>query len=611
MIITSVIMMLAAVSCVTGPKTVDFPVVGTPKTTSIIIEKVELTDTVTSLHIRSYNRPGWWIRIVSETHLVADGQEYEMTGTEGITPDEYLWMPADGDSLFVLRFAPLPRRTKSFDLIEGYEEDAFRLLDVDLTGKPADAYAKGLPRRVRTTSETQTEIPGFVYEIGETTINLHILGYKPDLGKSAQIFVHDFTREQNEYMVELDPETGTGSISFRQYGTCYGFVAMSGIALGSFHIAPGETADIWCDPGYNDYQVTQIRRTDKPVRDVKSLYSEGSIYDCMNNLPACGNRLDNVCIRHLSSVDIEDYKLSADEYTDIIEREYDEAAAILDTLDIHPMTRKYTAAGLKMQAIAALSLANSNRIRSYRRAFGIDWSQPVDYVPDTVTSGHIHRISDRFDLKDPVFEMVQYNSWRGAVDPGLDKMLRTVAEGVQDALNGRLSQEKLSEMQSWDSAFYAQMCEDINARAIELLASGSEIIEPVPDVPSDRLFEAIIAPHKGKVVLVDFWNTWCGPCRHAISHNEPYKNTDLASDQIVWIYIANETSPIEKYMNMLPGISGLHYRLDKEQWEQLCKDFKLDGIPSYVLVEKDGSYALRNDFLDHTQMLNTLKEALK
>ena len=58
-IITSVIAILALVSCVTGPKTVEFPVVETPATTSIIIEKVELTDTVTSLHIRGYHRPGW------------------------------------------------------------------------------------------------------------------------------------------------------------------------------------------------------------------------------------------------------------------------------------------------------------------------------------------------------------------------------------------------------------------------------------------------------------------------------------------------------------------------------------------------------------------------
>ncbi|MDE6650814.1 MAG: redoxin family protein, partial [Paramuribaculum sp.] len=131
-----------------------------------------------------------------------------------------------------------------------------------------------------------------------------------------------------------------------------------------------------------------------------------------------------------------------------------------------------------------------------------------------------------------------------------------------------------------------------------------------PDVATDSIFDAIIAPHKGKVVMVDLWNTWCGPCRAALEYHEPEKDDALSSEDIVWIYIADESSPVKTYFDMIPGIKGLHYRLNDEQKNAIMDRFKVDGIPYYILVDHKGNASGRPDLRNPNLYKNAIIEAL-
>jgi len=115
---------------------------------------------------------------------------------------------------------------------------------------------------------------------------------------------------------------------------------------------------------------------------------------------------------------------------------------------------------------------------------------------------------------------------------------------------------------------------------------GSKANE-VPKTAGDKVFDAIISKYKGKVIYVDFWATWCAPCRSGIEQIKPLKD-EMAGENVVFVYISAPSSPKATYDNMIPTIKGEHYRVSEDEWNILCGMFKISGIPHYTLVGKDG-----------------------
>jgi len=137
--------------------------------------------------------------------------------------------------------------------------------------------------------------------------------------------------------------------------------------------------------------------------------------------------------------------------------------------------------------------------------------------------------------------------------------------------------------------------DEINAKLEANKNKTGYVINETPKTESDKLFDAITQKYKGKVVLVDFWATWCGPCLSGIEKIKPLKE-ELKDKDIEFVYITNYTSPIDTWNMMIPDIKGEHYRVKEDEWNFLASKFNISGIPHYVLVDKAGNVVEQNIF---------------
>lgn len=153
--------------------------------------------------------------------------------------------------------------------------------------------------------------------------------------------------------------------------------------------------------------------------------------------------------------------------------------------------------------------------------------------------------------------------------------------------------------------------------AFLIVAFASKAQGPIPNITDHRLDFTVaglkgdsikLSSLKGKILILDFWASWCGPCRYAnkslVKLYNKYKDKGL---EILSVSLDDETKDWKKAIAK-DKITWMQ-AIDPGGWEAMAATkWQVDAIPATFVVNKDGDVVAIN--LEKDELEKKIKELL-